>query len=147
MTKTTPDVPGRAFEMALDLPASPDDVWRALTAAEELVRWFPVDARVTPGPGGSMVWSWGENWDWATRIDAWEPGRLLRLVQEDARPYDAEGSGRAAGELACARGARQQRVPPRRAGEQPDVLQQRAPQADGHLAGVRHLRGTVAQGG
>lgn len=91
MTKTTPDVPGRAFEMALDLPASPDDVWRALTAAEELVRWFPVDARVTPGPGGSMVWSWGENWDWATRIDAWEPGRLLRLVQEDARPYDAEG--------------------------------------------------------
>jgi len=38
-----------------------------------------------------MVWSWGDNWDWTTRIDVWEPGRLLRLVQEDARPYDAEG--------------------------------------------------------
>jgi uncharacterized protein YndB with AHSA1/START domain len=91
MTKTTLDAPTRAFEMTLDLPAAPEDVWRALTSAEELVRWFPVDARVTPGPGGAMVWSWGEGWDWATRIEAWEPGRLLRLVQEDARPYDAEG--------------------------------------------------------
>ncbi len=81
----------RAFEMALDLDASREDVWRALTEAEELVRWFPLEARVTPGPGGAMVWSWGEGWDWETRIDAWEPGRLLRLVQEDARPYDTQG--------------------------------------------------------
>jgi len=44
--------------MSLDLDASPDDVWRALTDARELVRWFPLDARVTPGAGGSMVWSW-----------------------------------------------------------------------------------------
>ncbi len=82
----------RAFEMALDIEASPDDVWRALTEAEELVRWFPLEARVTPGESGSMVWSWGDGVDWSTRIDAWEPGRRLRLVQEDARPYDAGGS-------------------------------------------------------
>jgi uncharacterized protein YndB with AHSA1/START domain len=90
MKTTTPARP-RAFEIALDIGASPDDVWRALTDASELMRWFPVKARVTPGPGGSMCWSWGENWDWETRIEAWEPGRLLRLVQEDARPYDAQG--------------------------------------------------------
>lgn len=81
----------RAFEMSLDLDASPDEVWRALTEAEELVRWFPLDARVTPGQGGTMFWSWGDSGDWQTRIDAWEPGRLLRLVQDDARPYDTEG--------------------------------------------------------
>lgn len=103
MTKTTLDAPGRAFEMTLDLPAAPEDVWRALTSAEELVRWFPVDARVTPGPGGAMVWSWGEGWDWATRIDAWEPVRRLRLVQEDARPYDAEGRPVPEGQAASAR--------------------------------------------
>lgn len=103
MNKTTIDAPRRAFEMSLDLAASRDDVWRALTVAEELVRWFPVDARVTPGPGGSMVWSWGEQWDWTTRIDAWEPGRLLRLVQENARPYDAEGRPVPAGQAAPAR--------------------------------------------
>jgi uncharacterized protein YndB with AHSA1/START domain len=91
MEKTTIAAPPRAFEMSLDIAATPDEVWRALTEAKELVRWFPVEARVTPGQGGSMVWSWGEHWDWETRIDAWEPGRLLRLVQEDARPYDAQG--------------------------------------------------------
>ena len=41
----------RAFRMSLDLDASPDEVWRALTEAEELVRWFPPDARVTPDVG------------------------------------------------------------------------------------------------
>jgi uncharacterized protein YndB with AHSA1/START domain len=81
----------RAFQMALDINASPGDVWRALTEAGELVRWFPMDARVTPGVGGSMAWSWGEGYDWESRIEAWEPGRLLRLIQEDARPYDAQG--------------------------------------------------------
>lgn len=81
----------RAFRMSLDLDASPDEVWRALTEAEELMRWFPTDARVTPGEGGTMLWSWGHGEDWVTRIDAWEPGRLLRLVQPDARPADTAG--------------------------------------------------------
>jgi uncharacterized protein YndB with AHSA1/START domain len=89
--------------MSLDINASPEDVWRALTEAGELMRWFPMDARVTPGVGGSMVWSWGEGWDWETRIDAWEPGRLLRLVQEDARPYDTEGRPLPPGEAQPAR--------------------------------------------
>lgn len=95
--------PTRAFQMSLDIDASPEDVWRALTEAGELVRWFPIDARVTPGVGGSMAWSWGEGWDWETRIDAWEPGRLLRLVQEDARPYDTQGRPLSPGEAEPAR--------------------------------------------
>ncbi|MGH7528212.1 MAG: SRPBCC family protein [Gemmatimonadales bacterium] len=81
----------RAFEMSLDIDAPREDVWRALTQAEELVRWFPLEARVTPGPGGTMFWSWGGGQDWETRIEGWEPGRLLRLIQEDARPYDTQG--------------------------------------------------------
>jgi uncharacterized protein YndB with AHSA1/START domain len=77
--------------MSLDVDAPVDVVWRALTDPEELARWFPNSARVTPGVGGTMVWSWKKMWDWETRIDAWEPGRLLRLVQENARPYDIHG--------------------------------------------------------
>jgi uncharacterized protein YndB with AHSA1/START domain len=92
----------RAFRMALDLDATPDQVWRALTEAEEIVRWFSTDARVAPGKGGSMLWSWGYGEDWETRIDAWEPGRLLRLVQEDARPYDAQGRQLPPGEVESA---------------------------------------------
>ena len=102
MEKTAPEQT-RAFEISLDLDGSRGDVWRALTEAEELVRWFPLAARVAPGKGGSMVWSWGVGWDWETRIDAWEPGRLLRLVQEDARPYDTQGRPLPPGEAEPAR--------------------------------------------
>ena len=87
MTQTKPDTK-RAFELALDIDASSDEVWRALTEAEELMRWFPLEAEVTPGVGGSMRWSWEEHFDWPTTIDAWEPGRLLRLVQDGYRPAD-----------------------------------------------------------
>ncbi|HUF34297.1 MAG TPA: SRPBCC domain-containing protein [Gemmatimonadales bacterium] len=93
----------RTFEMSLDIDAPSDAVWRALTEAEELVRWFPTGARVTPGEGGTMLWSWDKQWDWETRIDAWEPGRLLRLVQEDARPFDAQGRPLPAGKAEPAR--------------------------------------------
>lgn len=93
----------RAFRMSLDIDAPPDAVWRALTEAEELMRWFSPEARVTPGKGGSMLWSWGHGEDWQTRIDAWEPGRLLRLVQEDARPADTGGRQLPPGEAEPAR--------------------------------------------
>jgi uncharacterized protein YndB with AHSA1/START domain len=93
----------RVFRTSLDIDASPEEVWAALTQAEELVRWFPTDAKVTPGKGGTMLWSWGHGEDWVSRIDAWEPGRLLRLVQEDARPYTAEGKPLPPGEVEPAR--------------------------------------------
>jgi uncharacterized protein YndB with AHSA1/START domain len=81
----------RTFEMTIGIAASPDDVWRALTEAGELVRWFPLGAHVTPGEGGTMRWSWGEGWSGEARIEAWEPGRRLRLVEERRQAYDAEG--------------------------------------------------------
>lgn len=90
MTRTAPEQT-RAFRMTLDVDAPVEAVWRALTDPTELARWFPNRARVTPGVGGTMVWSWDKMWDWETRIDTWEPGKLLRLVQEDARPYDVQG--------------------------------------------------------
>ncbi len=81
----------RAFEMSLDIEAAREDVWRALTDAQELMRWFPLEARVTPGQGGTMFWAWEEGWNWETRIEEWQPGRLLRLVQDKALPHGAEG--------------------------------------------------------
>ena len=93
----------RAFRMSLDLDASPEEVWRALTEEAELVRWFPTAARVMPGEGGTMLWSWGHGEDWETRIDTWEPGRRLRLVQENARPNATQGRLLPAGEVEPAR--------------------------------------------
>lgn len=81
----------RAFEMSIDIDAPQDAVWDALTRANELVRWFPIGAEVKPGAGGSMTWSWGDGWTAISRIDVWDPPRLLRLVDDSARPYDANG--------------------------------------------------------
>lgn len=81
----------RAFDMALEIEATPEDVWTALTEAGELVRWFPLSASVTPGVGGAMRWAWDEAWPWTFRIDAWEPPRRLRLLHQGYQPFDAEG--------------------------------------------------------
>lgn len=81
----------RAFEMTIDLEAATEDVWNAVTKAEELMRWFPLSAKVEPGVGGSMTWGWGDAWNGTVRIDAWDPPRFIRLVDEQARPYDVNG--------------------------------------------------------
>jgi uncharacterized protein YndB with AHSA1/START domain len=72
-------------EIAINAP--PDAVWRALTDAEELRRWFPLDARVEPGKGGKIWVSWGEGMDGEQGIDIWEPGKHLRTsVQSEGMP-------------------------------------------------------------
>ena len=81
----------RRFETSIDLDATPDVVWKALTDPTELVRWFPFEAAVRPGEGGEMRWAWGERFSWVTRIDAWQPGRRLLLAQDSEAPFDLAG--------------------------------------------------------
>jgi uncharacterized protein YndB with AHSA1/START domain len=85
------DAAARTFTMEIDVNATPEDVWRALTEAGELVRWFPLQARVTPSKGGKMFWGWDQRWAWESTIDEWEAGKRLTLVEH--RPaFDAEGN-------------------------------------------------------
>ena len=60
-------------EVVVAAPA--DVVWRALTDADELKRWFPIDARVEPGLGGSVWLSWGDGVEGTAPITSWEPER------------------------------------------------------------------------
>ncbi|HEX4933375.1 MAG TPA: SRPBCC domain-containing protein [Gemmatimonadaceae bacterium] len=80
----------RKVDLSIDIAAPLDHVWRALTDARELTRWFPLEARVEPGEGGSMYWGWGDGWAGESRIVAWEPNRRLRLV-ETRQTFDADG--------------------------------------------------------
>jgi uncharacterized protein YndB with AHSA1/START domain len=65
-------------EISIDADAA--TVWKALTDGAELKRWFPLDARVTPGEGGAVWLSWGEGADWEAPITIWEPNRHLRTI-------------------------------------------------------------------
>jgi uncharacterized protein YndB with AHSA1/START domain len=78
MIKKTPEEITVEAEVTIDADAA--TVWRALTEGEELKRWFPLDARVTPGEGGALWLSFGEGMDWEAPIALWAPNRHLRTV-------------------------------------------------------------------
>jgi uncharacterized protein YndB with AHSA1/START domain len=71
----------RAIRKDVTIDAPADEVWRALSEADGLTRWFPVDARVNPGPGGSIWLSWGAGAEGEAPITAWEPGRRLQWTE------------------------------------------------------------------
>ena len=72
----------RKVDTTIEIHAPAEAVWKALTNPEELTRWFCLNARVQPGQGGSIYYSWGPPYEGENRIEAWEPGRRLRLVTD-----------------------------------------------------------------
>ncbi len=75
-------------EITIDAPVAV--VWKALTDAAELVRWFPLEARVTPGAGGAggAIWMrWDGVYDAESRIEIWEPERHLRIGFPNERAF------------------------------------------------------------
>ncbi len=82
-------ISGRSIEKTLEIKARCEDVWRALTDAVELTRWFPMEARVKPGVGGSIWQAWRGEHEGTMPIAAWEPNRHLQLIWAKV---DASGS-------------------------------------------------------
>ncbi len=68
----------RSIDTTLEIAAPVESVWTAISDPRELERWFPLEARVTPGEGGEVFMSWGPPWEGSSRIDAWEENRRLR---------------------------------------------------------------------
>lgn len=76
-TRPKPQPATRQHEHEFEIGASPDAVWKAITEAEELVNWFPLEAEVEPGPDGCITYRW-ESLEAPCRIEEWEPSRHLR---------------------------------------------------------------------
>lgn len=68
----------RTVETQIEIKAPVEAVWKALTDAKELERWFPLNARVKPGVGGSVWLSWGPPFEGEGPIEIWEPNRRLK---------------------------------------------------------------------
>jgi len=86
MTAQHVDTPRRSVGATIELPGTPDEVWRAITDASEIVRWFCFHAEVEPRVGGLARLRWTDEFDWNYRIEACEPGRRLRMVSPQERP-------------------------------------------------------------
>jgi uncharacterized protein YndB with AHSA1/START domain len=65
----------RTIRKEIEIDAPVEAVWKALTNGEELARWFPLEARVKPGVGGTIFLSWGPDCEGEGPISAWEEGR------------------------------------------------------------------------
>jgi uncharacterized protein YndB with AHSA1/START domain len=83
----------RQFQLQIDLQAPRDAVWRALTEAREIERWFAPSASCEPRVGGRLVWRWGEQHTWEHTIEVCEPGQHLRTRYESGVP-DGRGGRR-----------------------------------------------------
>jgi len=70
----------RTIQKELTINAPVEAVWKALTDAEELIRWFPLEARVKPGAGGSIWQAWRDYEEGELPIEIWEPNKHLRLI-------------------------------------------------------------------
>ena len=72
----------RAIDLSIDIDATIDDVWHALTTGEGIARWFAPYATVTPGDGGSVGVGWDQNEMWSQPITVWEPMRRMQTASE-----------------------------------------------------------------
>src|SRR2546430_9307191 len=97
---------GEAVEIEREIvfPASPEEVWEALTEPERLEEWFASEAELDARPGGEGVFRWGDGeerravvrevdeaerlvLDWddggsvAIELETVEAGTLVRVVE------------------------------------------------------------------
>ena len=72
----------RGIDLTIDIDATLDEVWQALTTGEGIARWFAPHAAVTPGEGGSVSVGWDPEEMWAQPITVWEPMRRMQTASE-----------------------------------------------------------------
>jgi uncharacterized protein YndB with AHSA1/START domain len=71
----------RHHETRVTVDAPLAEVWKAISEAPEIARWFAPKIDVEPGVGGFVLADWGPGLEWKTAIEIWEPERHLRLVE------------------------------------------------------------------
>src|SRR5262249_16858235 len=74
--KTTRDI-----QLSVELDASPEDVFRAVTEGTEVAKWLAPEARSTPPEGGkkAKIWiSWGEGMSAEHEIEIYDPPKRVR---------------------------------------------------------------------
>ena len=72
----------RSVDLTIEIDATLEEVWQALTTGEGIARWFAPYAAVTPGEGGSVSVGWDPKEMWETPITVWEPQRRMQTISE-----------------------------------------------------------------
>ena len=82
-TRSAPSGQGdRRVDLTIDIDATLEEVWQALTTGEGIARWFAPYAAVTPGEGGSVSVGWDPKEMWDTPITVWEPPTRMQTASD-----------------------------------------------------------------
>jgi uncharacterized protein YndB with AHSA1/START domain len=78
-------VRGDSVEIERDIvfPASPSEVWEALTEPERLEEWFASEVSLDARPGGEGIFRWGDGDERHAVVREIEPEERLVLDWED----------------------------------------------------------------
>jgi uncharacterized protein YndB with AHSA1/START domain len=79
----------KKIDLTIEIDAPPEAVWEAISSAEELQRWFPLNAEIEPGEGGTVTIDWGPDIRGTGDIEVWDEGRRLVYVE---RPWGEESA-------------------------------------------------------
>ncbi|MHA6792624.1 SRPBCC family protein [Pseudonocardia bannensis] len=79
----------RELSKRVELDATPEQVWEAISTGPGISAWF-VPHQVEPRAGGTVEQSYGSGYATSGRVTAWEPGRRFAYgsfqAPEDGRP-------------------------------------------------------------
>ena len=71
------------IEREIVFPATPAEVWEAITEAERLEEWFATEVELDPQPGGEGVFRWGDGDARRAIVREAEPEERLVLDWDD----------------------------------------------------------------
>jgi uncharacterized protein YndB with AHSA1/START domain len=89
-----PKARGKTLVLEMELPASPEEVWRMLTEPEELAQWFAPFVEGSSKPGETLLLGWGPEMRWRTVVESAEPGLSVRW-RDELDAYKELGPGSA----------------------------------------------------
>ena len=75
--------PARTQRLEVEIEATPEAVWKALTEGRGIACWFAPEASTEgSGVGSAVTFAWSEQMRWTTHVDAWEPGKRVRWFDQ-----------------------------------------------------------------
>ena len=87
----------RSVEAEVEVPGSPEEVWRAIATGRGISSWF-VPSKVEEREGGTVVTSFGPGMDAVAKITKWDPPRGFIAESGEGQGEAEEGPGKVATE-------------------------------------------------
>lgn len=81
----------RSQEIIIDIKATPEEVFRAVTETDQIGKWFAPIARLDPRVGGEYVIAWAPGMESVSTISAWDPYTHFAKYSERSVAYNGKG--------------------------------------------------------